>query len=56
MSALLALAASLLWGSSDFGGGLMSRRLHPSAAMLISQSLALLGLVLLLPLFQVPGG
>ena len=56
MSALLALAASLLWGSSDFGGGLMSRRLHPSAAVLISQSMALLGLVLLLPLFQVPGG
>lgn len=56
MNALLALAASVLWGSSDFGGGLMSRRLHPSAAVLISQAIALLGLVLLAPLFAVPGG
>jgi drug/metabolite transporter (DMT)-like permease len=56
MNALLALAASLLWGSSDFGGGLMSRRLHPSAAVLISQAIALLGLVLLTPLLPVPGG
>ena len=56
MNALLALAASVLWGSSDFGGGLMSRRLHPSAAVLISQAIALLGLVLLAPLFSVPGG
>jgi drug/metabolite transporter (DMT)-like permease len=56
VNALLALAASLLWGSSDFGGGLMSRRLHPSAAVLISQAIALLGLVLLAPLFSVPGG
>ena len=45
VNALLALAASVLWGSSDFGGGLMSRRLHPSAAVLISQAIALLGLV-----------
>ena len=56
MNALLALAASVLWGSSDFGGGLMSRRLHPSAAVLISQAIALLGLVLLAPLLGVPGG
>lgn len=56
MTALLALAASLLWGSSDFGGGLMSRRLHPSTAVLISQGIALLGLVLLAPLFSIPGG
>ena len=50
MNALLALAASVLWGSSDFGGGLMSRRLHPSAAVLISQAIAFAGLVLLAPL------
>ena len=56
MNALLALAASVLWGSSDFGGGLMSRRLHPSAAVLISQAIALLGLVVLAPLFALPGG
>ena len=56
MNALLALAASVLWGSSDFGGGLISRKLHPSAAVLISQAIALAGLVLLLPFLPVPGG
>jgi drug/metabolite transporter (DMT)-like permease len=56
VNALLALAASVLWGSSDFGGGLISRRLHPSAAVLISQAAALAGLVLLLPFLAVPGG
>ena len=56
MNALLALAASVLWGSSDFGGGLISRRLHPSAAVLISQSIVLLGLVALRPLVALPGG
>ena len=43
MNVLLALAASALWGTSDFGGGLMSRRLDPSAAVLISQAIALAG-------------
>jgi drug/metabolite transporter (DMT)-like permease len=56
VTALLALAASLLWGSSDFGGGLMSRKLHPSAAVLISQGIALLGLLVLAPLLMLPGG
>ena len=56
MNALLALAASVLWGSSDFGGGLMSRRLHPSAAVLISQAIAFAGLVLISPLASLPGG
>ena len=56
MNALLALAASVLWGSSDFGGGLMSRRVHPSAAVLISQSAALAGLLLLQPFVALPGG
>jgi hypothetical protein len=40
VTALLALAASVLWGSSDFGGGLISRRLYPSAAVLVMQALA----------------
>ncbi len=56
MNALLALAASVLWGSSDFGGGLISRRLHPSAAVLISQAIAFAGLVVLAPLLALPGG
>jgi len=56
MTALLALAASVLWGSSDFGGGLMSRRVHPSAAVLISQAIALAGLLVLAPVFSIPGG
>jgi drug/metabolite transporter (DMT)-like permease len=56
VNALLALAASALWGTSDFGGGLISRRLNPSAAVLISQALALAGLVALLPFVRVPGG
>lgn len=56
MTVLLALAASALWGTSDFGGGLMSRRLDPSAAVLISQAIALAGLLTLLPFLTVPAG
>jgi drug/metabolite transporter (DMT)-like permease len=56
VNTLLALAASALWGTSDFGGGLISRRLNPSAAVLISQALALAGLLALLPFVRVPGG
>jgi drug/metabolite transporter (DMT)-like permease len=56
MTALLALAASALWGTSDFGGGLISRKLHPSAAVFLSQALALAGLLVLLPFLHVPAG
>jgi len=56
VNALLALVASALWGTSDFGGGLMSRRLDPSAAVLISQAMALAGLLALLPFLAVPIG
>jgi drug/metabolite transporter (DMT)-like permease len=56
VNALLALAASALWGTSDFGGGIMSRKLHPSAAVLISQAVALAGLLVLLPFMAVPAG
>lgn len=56
MTALLALAASALWGTSDFGGGLISRKLNPSAAVLISQALALVGLLVLLPFVRVQVG
>jgi hypothetical protein len=54
VTALLAPAASVLWGSSDFGGGLISRRLHPSAVVLISQAIALAGLLALAPFVALP--
>jgi uncharacterized membrane protein len=56
VNALLALAASALWGTSDFGGGLISRRLDPAVAVLVSQALALAGLLALLPFIRVPAG
>ena len=56
MNALLALAASLLWGTSDFGGGLLSRRLNAAAAVFLSQGFALAGLLVLLPLAHIVGG
>jgi len=46
VTALLALAASLLWGSADFGGGLLSRKLPVSVVMLSSQVIGLVVLVL----------
>ncbi|HEX8966378.1 MAG TPA: DMT family transporter [Chloroflexota bacterium] len=46
MSVTLALAASVVWGISDFLGGLSSRRVALAAVLLISQSV---GLLLLLP-------
>jgi drug/metabolite transporter (DMT)-like permease len=56
MSALLALAASLLWGSSDFGGGLLSRHVNSLATVYVSQGFALLGLLALFPLATMHGG
>jgi drug/metabolite transporter (DMT)-like permease len=56
VNALLALAASALWGTSDFGGGLISRRLDASAAVLISQAVALAGLLVLLPFVHLMAG
>jgi drug/metabolite transporter (DMT)-like permease len=56
MSALLALAASVLWGTSDFGGGLISRRLSATATVFISQAFALAGLLALLPFLPVHAG
>jgi drug/metabolite transporter (DMT)-like permease len=56
VTALLALAASALWGTSDFGGGLISRRIDAAAVVLISQALALVGLLALLPFVHLPAG
>lgn len=51
MAALLALTSSLLWGTSDFLGGTLSRRLPAGAVVLGSQAVAL---VALLPLALLP--
>jgi drug/metabolite transporter (DMT)-like permease len=40
MSAALALFASLLWGSADFVGGSLSRRLRTVQVLVVSQALA----------------
>ncbi|MFE6779950.1 EamA family transporter [Streptomyces sp. NPDC057702] len=40
MTALFALATSLLWGLADFGGGLLTRRLPALTVVVLSQALA----------------
>ncbi|MEJ7584063.1 MAG: DMT family transporter [Acidimicrobiales bacterium] len=45
MGAVLALAASVMWGTGDFLGGTLSRRAHPLAVMGSAQGLALVGLL-----------
>lgn len=45
MPALLALLASLLWGTADFLGGTATRRLPVASVVGVSQLVALLGLV-----------
>ena len=44
MSAVLALLSSLLWGSADFFGGIMSRRLPAVLVVAASQFAGLLGI------------
>lgn len=46
---LLALASALIWGASDFGGGLASRRANAQAVVFGSQAAGLVPLLLLLP-------
>lgn len=45
MAALLALLSSLTWGTSDFLGGLLSRRLPAAAVYGLSQAVGLVALV-----------
>jgi drug/metabolite transporter (DMT)-like permease len=45
MTALLALLASVVWGSSDFVGGLVSRRVRPLVVVGIAHFLALAALL-----------
>src|SRR3954465_5568033 len=40
MAAALALAASLLWGLADFGGGLLTRRMPALTVVVVSQTIA----------------
>ncbi|MEV5610015.1 DMT family transporter [Streptomyces sp. NPDC052225] len=40
MTALFALATSLLWGLADFGGGLLTRRVPALTVVVVSQSVA----------------
>ncbi|MFF3751962.1 EamA family transporter [Streptomyces sp. NPDC002018] len=40
MTALFALATSVLWGLADFGGGLLTRRLPALTVVVVSQALA----------------
>ncbi|MFF0561216.1 EamA family transporter [Streptomyces sp. NPDC020472] len=42
MTALFALATSLLWGLADFGGGLLTRRIPALTVVVVSQTLAVL--------------
>ncbi|MFJ2767275.1 EamA family transporter [Streptomyces sp. NPDC087300] len=40
MTALFALATSLLWGLADFGGGLLTRRIPALTVVVVSQAIA----------------
>src|SRR5438270_2583744 len=42
---VLALAASLAWGTADFGGGLLARRFHVVAVAVVSQAAGFVALV-----------
>ncbi|WP_406865246.1 DMT family transporter [Streptomyces sp. HUAS MG47] len=42
MTALLALATSLLWGLADFGGGLLTRRMPALTVVVVSQTIAVI--------------
>jgi drug/metabolite transporter (DMT)-like permease len=46
VGALLALLSSAVWGSADFGGGMLSRKMPPIAAVLYSQGFALIAVIL----------
>ncbi|MEU4685082.1 EamA family transporter [Streptomyces xinghaiensis] len=50
MTAVLALASSLLWGLADFGGGLLTRRIPALTVVVVSQTVAalVLGVIVLL--------
>jgi drug/metabolite transporter (DMT)-like permease len=47
MAAVFALLASLVWGTSDFIGGVVSRRVRPLVVVAVAHAIALVTLVLL---------
>jgi drug/metabolite transporter (DMT)-like permease len=53
MAALLALLSSVLWGTADFFGGLLTRRMPSVVVVLVSQAIALL---LIVPTVWIIGG
>lgn len=52
MAILLGLAAAASWGVADFLGGLASRRVRATLAVVTSQAVGLAALLVLLPLFR----
>ncbi len=51
----LSLASSFSWGLADFYGGLLSRRIHVLAVLLISQSVGLVLAIAIVPLWDEGG-
>jgi drug/metabolite transporter (DMT)-like permease len=56
VSLLLGLLTSLLWGSADYGGGLLSRRLPVATVVFVSQAVALFAVGGLLAVSVANGG
>ena len=54
LAAVLALLASVLWGSADFANGLLSRRASFWAVMLVGLGTAALAMLLTVVLFHRP--
>lgn len=46
MAAALALAASVLWGTADYAGGLLSRRYPVTVVVVLAQGIGLVGILL----------
>ncbi len=53
---LLALGSAIAWGTADFAGGMLSRRLPSVAVVGVSQACSLVLLLLLLPLIPAANG
>jgi hypothetical protein len=51
MAAVLALLSAVVYGSGDFVGGLVARRLPPAAVVLRSNLVGLIGLMAIAPFF-----